>query len=117
MARGLRPSSGQHSPPLEVREMNERRYLQPLPEGRPRKREYFYAAIAAILMVAVHTADYPAAVVTEALVTENAQRECQSLKDGQWLRYMLKQRNHLGFEWHQCVYGPVWLEVANQNGH
>jgi hypothetical protein len=98
--------------------MNERRYLPPLPTGKPRKREYVYAALAAILTVAAHTADYPVAIVTEALVVENAVRECQSLKDGQWLRYMVKQRNHLGFEWHQCVYGQVWLEVANEwNGH
>ena len=97
--------------------MNERRYLPPLPTSRTRKREYVYAAVAAILMLSVQTADYSAAVVTEALVAETAQRECLSLKDGQWLRYMVKQRNHLGFEWHQCVYGPVWLEVANQNGH
>ena len=98
--------------------MNERRYLQPLPEVRPRKREYVYAAVAAILMIAVQTADYHAAVVTEAMVAETAVRECQSLKDGQWLRYMVKHRNHLDFEWHQCIYGPVWLEVANEwNGH
>ena len=50
--------------------MNERRYLSPLPEGRPRKREYVYAAVAVILMVAVHTADYSAAVVTETMVAE-----------------------------------------------
>jgi hypothetical protein len=103
---------------MEMRQMNERRYLPPLPEGRPRKREYVYMGVVAILMVAVHTVDYQAAVVTEAVVSEHAPRECQSLKDGQWMRYMVKQRNHLGFEWHQCVYGPVWLEVANEwNGH
>ena len=100
--------------------VTDRRYLPPLPTGRPRKREYVYAAIALILMLVVHTQDYSAAVVTEAIVIENAQRtvECQKLKEGQWLRYTVKQRNDLGFEWHQCVYGPVWLEVANEwNGH
>jgi len=97
--------------------MNERRYLPPLPSDRPRLREYFYAALVVILMVAAHTKDGHEAVVTEAIVAEHAHHECQSLKDGQWLRYMVKQRNHQGFEWHQCVYGPVWLEVANQNGH
>lgn len=50
--------------------MNERRYLPPLPTGRPRKREYVYAALVVILMVAVQTKDYDEAVVTQAMVAE-----------------------------------------------
>jgi hypothetical protein len=50
--------------------VNERRYLPPLPTDKPRKREYFYAALVAILMVAVHTKDYDEAVITEAIVAE-----------------------------------------------
>jgi hypothetical protein len=95
--------------------MNERRAIPPPPEGKPRLREYFWASIALILMVAVHTKSYEEEVVTEAIVAERA--ECVRLRDGLWLRHMVKQRNHQGFEWHQCAYGPVWLEVANQNGH
>ena len=52
--------------------MTERRYLQPLPEGRPRKREYFYIALVAILMAFAHTRDYDAALVTEAMANEVA---------------------------------------------
>jgi hypothetical protein len=70
VAQGTRASPGQHAPPLEVREMIERRYLPPLPTGKPRLREYFYIAIVVILMVAVQTNDFPAAVVTEAIVAE-----------------------------------------------
>ena len=55
--------------------MTERRYCPPLPQdevGPPRKREYVWASLAAILMVAAQTADYPAAVVTEAMANELA---------------------------------------------
>ena len=52
--------------------MTDRRYLQPLPEGRPRKREYFYIALVAILMAFAHTRDYDAALVTEAMASEVA---------------------------------------------
>jgi hypothetical protein len=50
--------------------MSERRYLPPLPTGRPRKREYAYAALVVVLMVAAHTKDYDEAVVTQAMVAE-----------------------------------------------
>jgi hypothetical protein len=50
--------------------MNERRYLPPLPTGRPRKREYAYAALVVVLTVAAHTKDGHEAVVTEAMVAE-----------------------------------------------
>ena len=50
--------------------MNERRYLPPLPTGKPRLREYFYASVVVILTVAAHTKDGHEAVVTEAMVAE-----------------------------------------------
>ena len=52
--------------------MTERRYLPPLPTGKPRKREYVYAAVVVILMAFAHTKDYEAAVVTEAMASEVA---------------------------------------------
>lgn len=32
---------------------------------------------------------------------------CPRLRDDQPLRLMVKQRNYLGFEWHQCFYGAI----------
>lgn len=97
--------------------MTEHRYLPPLRYG-PRKREYVYAALAlSLALFAAYGGDKPEDRVLEPLPLPTAQY-CPRLRDGQFLRAMVRHTNEEGFHWHDCHYGPVWLEVANEhNGH